>query len=702
MAEEDIVQEIRTLRAEIERHDELYYKKSAPEISDREYDRMAAQLKRLEDENPLFAAMAEKPVRFIELGMLVVGTEVFAPELVRVPSPTQHVGDDSSDEFEHYTHRSRMFSLDNTYAEGELLDFDAKLLRILGANALPYVVEPKFDGVAVSLTYENGKFVRAVTRGDGVTGDDVTRNFAAIDIPREIPALKEAPVVELRGEVFMDRAEFDRINREQEELGRQAYMNPRNLASGTIKLLDPDETAKRRLKVILYGLGHCEGISFPTQTALHEKIRKWGLPGLPEGFPLHAKGIAEVWKRIQQLDEARKTFPYDTDGAVVKLDDIQLQKKAGMTAKSPRWAIAYKYAPEQARTRLNGITIQIGRTGVLTPVAELEPVLLSGSTIARATLHNEDEIARKDIRVGDTVVIEKAGEVIPAVVNVVKEMRPADSKPFDFGAHLKELGLDAAREPGQAAWRLAREDDPERLRRAVRHFASRQAMDIEGMGEAVANQLVDIGLVKDQADIYALTKEQLLALEKFADKSADNLIEAVEQSKTRDLWRLIHGLGIPQVGAQTAKDLAKKFRSLPALMHATEEELQTVDGVGEIVALSIHAFFSRPDKLDIVERLLNLHKLQPLPPPEEKPSAALPLAGKTVVVTGTLPTLSRDEAKELIESAGGKAAGSVSKKTDYLLAGEDAGSKLTKARELGVPVIDEAELRRMLGDMNRV
>jgi len=702
MADEDIVQRIRTLRTEIEHHNELYYKKASPEISDREYDRLAAELKQLEDDNPLFAAMDAKQDVKTGIGENISLNSSIGGSYKKGPSPSQRVGDDTSDEFEHYTHRARMFSLDNTYAEGELADFDAKLRKILDESTLPYVIEPKFDGVAISLTYENGKFVRAVTRGNGITGDDVTRNSSTIGIPREIPALADISAIELRGEVFMDRAEFDRINRDQDELGKQAYMNPRNLAAGTIKLLDPSESEKRKLKLVLYGLGYCEGISFPTQTALHNKIREWGLPGLPAGYPMHAKGIKEAWTCIQKLDEARKTFPYDTDGAVVKLDDIALQKEAGMTAKAPRWAIAYKYAPEQARTRLNGITIQIGRTGVLTPVAELEPVLLAGSTIARATLHNEDEIARKDIRIGDTVVIEKAGEVIPAVVNVVKELRPTDSQAFDFGAYLKELGLNAERSPGQAAWRLLDENDPERLRRSIRHFASRQAMDIDGMGEAIVNQLVDKGLVKDHADIYALTKEQLLTLEKFADKSADNLLDAIETSKSRDLWRLIHGLGIPQVGAQTAKDLAKKFRTLPALAQATEEDLMSMfkweekKGKRPITPSIIHAFFERPDKRDIIDRLLNLYDLAPTPPPEEKTDASLPLTDKTVVITGTLPTLSRDEAKELIERAGGKASGSVSKKTDYVLAGEEAGSKLTKAQSLGVPVIDETEFRRMI------
>jgi len=593
-----------------------------------------------------------------------------------------------------------MFSLDKTYSQGDVTAFDASLRKLLGAEGLlTYTVEPKFDGCAISLTYERGEFVRAATRGDGFTGDDVTRNIQTIDsLPRFVPALKSVPIVELRGEVFMDRAEFDRINREQEELGQGTYMNPRNLAAGTIKLLDPAQTAKRKLKLVIYAMGYAENFAVPSQSLLHAAIREWGLPGLPDGLLFLANGIGEAWASISRIDELRKALPYDTDGAVVKLDDFALQAQAGNTAKSPRWAIAYKYRPEEALTRLNAITIQIGRTGVLTPVAELEPVLLDGSTVARATLHNEDEIRSKDIRIGDTVKIVKAGEIIPAVIGVVKEKRPADAQPFDFAAHIAQLGLDAVREPGQAAWRLRSENDPAMIRRAITHFAGRQAMDIEGLGEAVVEQLVGRGLVKDVADLYSLSREQLLTLDKFGQKSAQNLLNAIAATKGRELWRLIHGLGIPQVGAQTAKDLAKTFDGIPSLAVATPEQLQAVNGVGETVAQAVRGYFARPDKRELVRRMLEDHALAPVAPTRQPAAGALPLAGKSFVITGTLPTLSRDEAKDLIESAGGRTSGSVSKKTDYVLAGEDAGSKLAKARELSVPVIDEAQLREMLGN----
>ncbi|MBN1404414.1 MAG: NAD-dependent DNA ligase LigA [Opitutales bacterium] len=726
MAENDIVGEIVRLRAEIERHNDLYYKHAAPEISDPEYDELLARLKRLEEENPLFAAIATTSTAESTPAKLVgqqshqhLGNAIpLDDDYVTDPkSPIAHVGNDHSEGFVLRKHTVKMGSLDNVYCldhskkdtksdkkKPTLKDFYNKLKKILPSNDWKFVIEPKFDGVSVNLVFERGVFKYALTRGNGTEGDDISENLHTELFPRTIPWLQNIMTVELRGEILMDRKEFDRINEAQIEQGRVAYMNPRNLVAGTIKTLDHQEAKKRQMRLVIYGIGYHEGITFPTQSALHAKIREWGLPGLPEGYPLRARGFDEVWKCIEKLDRERKKFPYDTDGAVVKLDDIALQEKAGSTSKAPRWAIAYKYAPEQAVTRLNAITIQIGRTGVLTPVAELEPVLISGSMVSRATLHNEDEIKRKDIRVGDWVVVEKAGEIIPAVINAVLDKRPADAEPFDFAKHLKALGLDAVREPGQAAWRLRGDSDPELLRRRLRHFASRQAMDIEGMGEAVVNQLVDLGLVKDEADIYALTKEQLLNLEKFAEKSADNLLEAIEASKTRDLWRLIHGIGIPQVGAQTAKDLANRFRSLPFIAQATEDELMSLfkwDGKGNkpITPNIIHAFFERPDKKDIIARLLDTHGLTPTAPEAPAESDALPLAGKTIVITGTLPSLSRDEAKELIERAGGKASGSVSKKTSYVLAGEEAGSKLTKAQELGIQVIDEAELRRMIGEM---
>jgi len=660
---------IAQLRAEIERHNDLYYRQADPEITDAEYDALLAELRQLESDNPLFAGAT---------------------------SPTARGGDDRMPEFETRRHRQAMLSLDNTYSREELFAFDARLRKVLGREALPYVVEPKIDGLAMSLTYENGRLVRGVTRGNGVEGDDVTRNVLTIaGLPHRLPGVGQG-VIELRGEVYIDREEFLRINAEREQLGLPLYMNPRNLAAGTIKQLDPREVARRKLRIVLYGVGFHEGIQFARQRDIHRQVREWGLPGLDAGWPALAGGIEEAWRRIEELDGKRAAFAYATDGAVVKLDDLALQAEAGFTSKAPRWAIAYKYAPEQAETRLNAITIQIGRTGALTPVAELEPVVIAGTTVARATLHNEDEIRRKDIRVGDSVIVEKAGEVIPAVVRVVLEKRPPDSVVFDFAAELRKLGLEARREPGQAVWRLVGDGGALRLQRQLEHFASRGAMDIEGLGSAVTEQLVSKGYVHSVADLYALTREQLLTLDKFGEKSASNLLRAIDASRTRELWRLLHGLGITHVGAQSAKDIARCFRSLPALLEASEEQLLEVEGVGPIVAQAIRAHFGNPVNRELVARLLDTHGLKPQVEQAAAASSSA-VAGKTFVLTGTLPTLKREEAAALIEKAGGRVASSVSAKTDYVVAGDSAGSKLEKAPRLGVQVLDEAALMALLG-----
>jgi len=685
MQEGDVQERISVLRALIHHHDEQYFQKAAPEIGDREYDRLMEELKKLEADYPLLAAMAaEAPL---------------AERRAAPPSPTQQVGEGVTEGFEHFTHRQRMYSLDKTYSQGDLATFDERVKKALGLEKVRYSVEPKYDGCAICLTYEGGRLTRAGTRGDGGTGDVVTANVRTIrDLPQEVPGLPKDSSIDFTGEVYIERAEFERINRAQEEVGMETYMNPRNLAAGTLKLLESAEAGKREMKIVLYGLGHVEGVTFATQGELHAKIREWGLPGLAAGWPQMADGMTEAWEMIGKLDVARKNFPFDTDGAVIKLDDIPSREKLGPTSKHPRWAVAYKYETEKALTRLNSITLQIGRTGALTPVAELEPVLLSGSVVARATLHNEDEIARKDIRVGDTVIVEKAGEIIPAVVSVVLEKRPEGSVPFDFAAEVARLGLDAERRGEDARWYLKNEAHPERIAREIEHYASRGAMDIEGLGEAVVQQLVERGLVKTPADLYFLKKEDLVALDKFGEKSAENLLRAFGESRTRELWRIVNALGIPQVGSQTAKDLARRFRSLEALAKADETALISVNGVGETVAQAIIAFFARNDKAALVRRLLGECSLAPVPPPEEAPNAALPLSGKTVVLTGTLPTLSREEAKALVEKAGGRTSGSVSRKTDFVLAGEEAGSKLDKARELGIAVVDESWLRQIAGE----
>ncbi len=658
---------ITQLRAEIRRHDELYFRKAAPEISDREYDRMKAELAQLEAEHPEFAAE---------------------------DSPVRQVGDDRSPEFAAYRHRQPMLSLDNTYSREDLYAFDERLRRLFERDRIDYLVEPKIDGLAISLTYEGGRFVRAVTRGNGVEGDDVTRNIETISgVPRRLRGGGVPDVIEIRGEVYMSHAEFRRINRERERAGLPFFRNPRNLTSGTVKLLDAREAGRRRLEIVLYGAGYVAGPWVRRQSEVHERIRAWGFPALERVWVV--AGIDAAWEAIRELERLRADFAYGTDGAVVKLDDFAMQRDAGYTSKAPRWAIAYKFEAERAETRLRSIRIQVGRTGALTPVAELEPVVLAGTTVSRATLHNEDEIARKDIREGDTVVVEKAGEVIPAVVSVVHEKRPADSAPFDFAARLRELGFgpeEVQRIPGQAAWRLVRAGDPVQLRRRIQHFAGRTAMDIEGLGEAMIEQLVSRELVRDIPDLYTLRFEDLVSLYKEADKAPRNLLHALEQSKGNELWRVIHGLGIPHVGAQSAKDLARAFGSLGALMDASEFDLERVNGVGSVMAGAISAFFKDPENRSCVKRLRRLG-IDPEETTEERDDR---LAGKTFVLTGTLSGLSREEAKTGIERMGGKVTGSVSRKTDYLVAGDNPGSKLDKARELGVRVIGENDLRELL------
>ncbi len=667
--------QILRLRAAIQRHEELYRKKHAPEISDFEFDKLVDQLADLEREFPMFAGA--------ELG----------------------IGDDKSEGFQQADHKAPMLSLDNTYDEADFRAFGDRLYKALGGAGLEFIVEPKVDGVAVSLTFEKGQFVRAVTRGNGTRGDDVTANVSLI---REIPrTLKGAPdLLEVRGEIYMELAEFQRLNQLREAEGEPLYANPRNLAAGTVKLLDGEEARKRRLSIVCYGLGACEpATAFATLKEFKNKLKAWGFP-IRDDIDVQ-QGVDDAWKAIQQLDVLRRDLPFPTDGAVVKVNRLEDQRRAGTTSKFPHWAVAFKFPPDQAETILRKISMQVGRTGAITPVAELDPVLLAGSTVARATLHNADEIARKDIREGDTVRIQKAGEIIPQVLGVVLEKRPAEAVPFDFEARLKELGLDATRDGEEAAYKLRAPSREMKIRRLV-HFASKQCLDIDGLGDAVAEQLVDLTLVNVPVDALGITPAQWRMLEGFKDKSVDNMMAGLEQAKQRELWRAIHALGIPNVGMQTAKDLARHFKSMDALEAAQPGDLlvtkigkkggvsyeSVISGVGIEVSESILSFFSDPNHRDWVKAMraagLNLVEAAAAGSVEG-------VAGKTFVLTGTLPTLGRDEARDLIEKAGGKVSGSVSKKTDYVVAGEEAGSKLTKAQELGVAILDEAGLRALLG-----
>ena len=675
---------IAELRKEIARHDELYHRRARPEIADLDYDRLKRELAELEERFPEAAVAA--------------GAE----------SPTARVGDDRTEGFQTYRHRQPMQSLDNTYSEAELREFHARLARLLGREDLVYCVEPKLDGLAVSLTYEKGRFVRAVTRGNGVEGDDITANALTIHaLPRRLQGAAVPELIEIRGEIYLTGAEFLRINEAREEEGLEPFANPRNLAAGTIKQLDPREVARRKLEIVTYGAGFCAPASAAgaSQSDYQGRLKAWGLPTVERFW--RAGGINEVWAAVQELDRLRHGFAYGTDGAVVKLDSFALQDEAGSTSKAPRWAMAYKFAPERVETLLRAISIQVGRTGVLTPVAELEPVLLAGSTVARATLHNRDEIARKDIRVGDSVFVEKAGEVIPAVVGVDLKRRPPECAPYAFPDYCPACGTAAVQREGEVALRCPNYECPVQVRRRVQHFASKACVDIDGMGEAMVDTLVEKGWVRTVADLYRLRdrREDLLSLGKKVEKSTDKLLAAIEASKRAELWRFIHGLGITHVGAAVAKDLAAHFSTLEALADAKVDDFlrgkkeSVIEGIGETVAGSILEAFNQPRNRVLVAELHALG-VEPAAPARRAGGAEGALAGKTLVLTGTLPTLRREEATALIESAGGRVAGSVSKKTHYVVAGGEAGSKLDKARSLGVPVIDEAELRRLAGGIS--
>lgn len=661
----------RWLAAEIRRHDHLYYVKASPILSDVEYDRLYREL---------------------------LDLEVAFPSLATTDSPSQRVGGAPLEGFKPWVHAVPMQSLDNTYSEGEVREFAGRLRKLLPGVELVWTVEPKIDGLAVSIRYENGVMVAGATRGDGVTGDDITANLRTIrSLPLSLLGAEVPEVLEVRGEVFLPVEGFHRMNAEREAAGEEKYVNPRNTAAGSLKLLDPKLVASRPLDILLYGVGEVRGSGIPeTQYDLVQWLSRLGFRTSERIW--RCRSEEELVAAIHELAVLRRTFAYETDGAVVKLDDLKLREKLGSTAKAPRWAMAYKYAAEQASTRLRAITIQVGRTGALTPVAELEPVYVSGSTVSRATLHNEDELRRKDIRVGDRVVIEKAGEVIPAVVRVELEQRSGVEVPFEFPKLCPECGSKVSREGGEGesgvVWRCPNLDCPARVRGRIEHWCSRGAMDIDGAGEVIVRQCVERGLVQDVAGLYRLSLSELESLERMGEKSASNLLAGIEASKNRDLWRVLFGLGILHVGAGVAKALARRFETLRDLAGADLESLKAVPDVGEAIAASVAAWFGDSRNRDLIERLRQAG-IDPKSSLFQNPMAGGPLAGKTLVLTGTLPHLSREQATVLIESAGGKVTGSVSKKTDFVVAGAEAGSKLEKAHRLGVSVVDEEGLRKL-------
>ena len=716
---------ISQLRAQIERHNRLYYEQAAPEISDREYDALYRELLDLETAHP---------------------------ELATPDSPTQAVGGRTQEGFRSAQHLVRMQSLDNTYSEQEVVDFVQRMVRLIPGETIPLTIEPKVDGVAISLLYENGKLTRAVTRGDGTTGDDVTENVRTIRaIPHALRGDDLPDRIEIRGEIYLPKKEFARINVERDEQGLPAFANPRNAAAGSLKQLDTRIVASRGLGAVFYGFGLLDGENPETQSAFMDWLAAWGMP--VSGWLRRAETVDEALAAIRELGAVRHDFVFETDGAVLKADRLEQQRALGSTSKAPRWAMAYKYEPERAETKLRDITVQVGRTGVLTPVAELEPVFVSGSTVSRATLHNEDEVARKDIRIGDTVVIEKAGEVIPAVVEVKTDRRDGSERVFQMPAQCPACGSEVVREPGFVAVRCVNLHCPAQLTRLLEHFAMRGALDIEGLGDKVALKLVERGLVLTPLDLFDLQLADFATLNlgtdeephTFGEKNARKLVDALERAKTLPLWRWLHALAIPEVGAVTARDIAALHSDPHAV--ATSEILRDIVRLNDLLAPNSalskeerEAFKQEADALG--EKLLAAgaaKKSKGAKHPRDVNTAIGPvaakatiawfaseegqrtlerfeqygirlaaeasaatagtgdsaIAGRTFVITGTL-SAPREQFAERIRALGAKVTGSVSKSTDYLLAGEEAGSKLDKAHELGVPVLDEVAFEKLV------
>jgi DNA ligase (NAD+) len=670
VASKEIEKQIESLRDQIRHHEHRYFVLDDPEISDFDFDKLVEQLKNLEAEHP---------------------------DLVTPDSPTQRVGGKPREGVVKVAHSSPMLSLDNTYNEEELRNWERRVHELSGRKEVDYVCELKLDGMSLALIYEDGRLARGVTRGDGSVGEDVTLNIRTVrSIPLTIPKekLKKAgtPVdFEVRGELLMPAASFKKMNEEREAKGLALFANPRNATAGTVRQLDANITASRRLDFFPYILLHNGRTYFDRHSETLQALET-------SGFKVNqhralAKNMEQVWKFIQGWEEKRETLPYEIDGVVIKVDRSALQTELGFTGKAPRWAIAYKYAARAGVTKIEGIRVQVGRTGKLTPVAALSPVAIGGTTVRNATLHNMDEIERLGVKIGDWVQVERGGDVIPKVVKVIEDTdHPRGHGTFRMPENCPVCGTRVVRTEGEVDYRCVNANCPAKLRETILHFASRGVMNIDGMGDALVMQLADRGLIKNVADIYSLTKNDLLGLERMGEKSAQNVLDEIERSKKLPLERLILGLGIRFVGERTAQFLAEHFGSMEDLMKAGQAELEEVNEVGPRIAESIREFFEQPPNRDLVERL----RKAGLTFSGKKRERGTKLAGKTFVLTGTLAKYSRDEARKLIEDAGGRVSGSVSKKTDYVVAGSDAGSKLDKAKELGVPVIEEAEMDKLL------
>lgn len=658
---------IRELSEEIRHHDQLYYVQARPEISDLAYDRLLQELKSLEKEFPQF----------------------------RLPdSPTQRIGDAPIAELTQVAHRVPMLSIDNTYSESELRSYFARAQKLLGDEPLEWVVELKIDGVATSLIYEEGTLVRALTRGNGQVGDDITHNVRTIhNVPLRLSGGDVPRRLEVRGEVYMTNPDLVELNRRQLAAGKPVFANTRNVTAGSIRMLDPRICAERNLKMFCHGIGYCEGLKSQTYLDFLTEIAGYGLSPTP-----YVRGFArtdDVVEHCQELIESLHELDFEVDGIVIKVNDFAQRDQLGATSKSPRWLVAYKFEKYEAITRLNSISVQVGKTGAVTPVAELEPVQLAGTTVSRASLHNADEIQRKDIRIGDVVVVEKAGKIIPHIVRVEKHERSSELPAYDFPRHCPECQTTLVQDEGGVYIRCPNWSCPAQVKQRIRYFASRDAMDIEGLGDKLVDQIVTAGLVTDYGDLYRLGREDLVALERVGTKSADNLLAGIEASKQRGLDRLLNALSIRHVGKRVAKILADQYGEMSALMDASPEDLAATAEIGEIIAESVFAFLHGERGAAIVADLRQVG----VDMRQTRPQASLSqrLQGQTLVVTGTLTRFTRDEIHELIVQHGGKTASSVSAKTNFLVAGEKAGSKLAKAEKLGVPVLSESEFLSMLG-----
>jgi len=660
------------LREAIRRHEHLYYVLSKPEISDQEFDALDRELRDLEAAHR---------------------------ELITPDSPTQRVGGAPLSEFPSVTHKEPMLSLENTYSEDEVREFEGRIRRQLGDTPLSYVAEPKIDGLSLSVTYENGRLVRAVTRGDGKIGDDVTLNARTI---RSLPLSLAAPpggrpvpeLLEVRGEVYLPRSVFTKLNEERMRNDEEPFVNPRNAASGAMKQLDPRQVAERGLELFLYSLARVAGPEPKTHSEALALMRGLGLRTNPEIRPCGS--IEEALAQCAAMREKRHALDYDIDGVVIKVDSLSLQRELGSTSKFPRWAIAYKFPAERATTRLLDIDVQVGRTGKLTPVAHLEPVFVGGTTVSRATLHNAEEIARKDIRVGDLVVVERGGEVIPKIVEVVLGERPASAVPFRMPERCPVCGTHVAAIAGEVDLRCPNASCKAQIEERIKHFARRQAMDIEGLGDKLVGALVETGALRNIADLYALEPESLARLERMGEKSAANLVSSIAKSREAGLQRLLFGLGIRFVGERAAELLSRRFGSMEALATATAEEIDAIPEIGDAVVASVREWFDAPQNQELLDRLRDASVR--LTAVSSGPEETRTLEGLQFVLTGVLASMDRNEAKRRIEGRGGRVTSSVSSKTDYIVAGDDAGSKLEKARALGVKILDEAGLLALLSE----